>query len=159
MRSSPINGRPAAAKRARHSGERASTAGMQFTNAHPASMAACAYSSAARWAPVGRKLSTTWLPVSRRWAATAAGVAPPLGSISSDEPGPTPSARMPSVTGTPRYGTSANLRALFGAVRMACDRSWPSLARPTSKAAVKRTWETAYPAQTGFGRPGASPSR
>ncbi len=89
------------------------------------------------------RFSTTWLPVRLRWAATSPGVAPPRGSISPAEPGPTPSARMPSATGTPRGGTPANLLALFGSAQMASDRSRPSLAAPTSKAAVKRTWETA----------------
>ena len=50
---------------------------------------------------------------------------------------------MPRSTGTLRCGTSANVNVLFGSVKIASDRSLPTLFLSTSKAAtnsMSRTW-------------------
>ena len=50
---------------------------------------------------------------------------------------PRPSWVMPRSTGTFMKGTSANCTVLLGGVKMACERSLPTLLRSMSKAATK----------------------
>ena len=80
---------------------------------------------------------TTSVLVARRMPAMSA-VLPGAFWMTSERYLPRPSCVMPRLTVTPLAGTSENLKVLFGLVKIASERSLPTLFASMSIATLKR---------------------
>ncbi len=155
--SSPTIGRPFSSKRRCQYGSRAMKTGMQLTNAQPASSTCSTYHLVAISLPTGRKLTTTWVCVSRRMPLMSA-VLPGALVIICERYWPRPSCVIPRWTGMPSRGTSANFTVLFGAVKIASERSRSTLLTSMSNAAENSMSPTWYSPTRGCMSPGMNVS-
>ena len=85
-------------------------------------------------------------------------VSPGAFSMTSERYLPSPSCVIPRSTVTPVVGTSENFSVLLGSLKMASERSVPTLRESMSIAAVKLMSFTWYPPRTECMRPGTKSS-
>src|SRR5581483_3407550 len=131
----PMSGSPRSLKRRRQYGCDAMKTGMQLTKAHPASSTCSTYHLVAISEPTGRYDTTMSVLVDFKMRLTSS-VVPGALRTTSETYLPMPSCVMPRRTGTLRRGTSENLYVLFGAVKIASERSLPTLFTSISNAAL-----------------------